>query len=110
MSEGRLSASEILKGLHLSAHGLLGTSYPCMSLSIFLVLRQPNGKMGHRFPGRGSGGGAGVIDLPSDLLSPFPSLIHPRFCVQNSNRCLSGVLNAPARIRKNESEHNRTYD
>ena len=84
---------------------------PCMSLSIFLVLRQPNGKMGRRSPGRGSGGGAGVIDLPSDLLSPRPSLIHSRFCVQNSNRCLSGHASArPARIRKNESEHNRTYD
>ena len=83
----------------------------CMSLSIFLVLRQPNGKMGRRSPGRGSGGGAGVIDLPSDLLSPRPSLIHSRFCVQNSNRCLSGHASArPARIRKNESEHNRTYD
>ena len=59
---------------------------------------------------RPGGGGAGVFDLPSDLLSSFPILIHPRFCVQNSNRCLSGVLNAPARIRKNESEHNCTYD
>ena len=55
-------------------------------------------------------GGSDVIVQPSDLSSPKPSLIHPRFCVPNSNRCQSGVLTTPARIRKNESEHNRTYD
>ena len=43
-------------------------------------------------------------------LSPKPSQIHPRFCVPNSNRCLSGVSTTPARIRKNESEHIRNYE
>ncbi len=51
-----------------------------MSLCIFLVWREPAG-------GRRSG--AGVIAQPSDLSNPQPSLIHPCFCVPNSNRCLS---------------------
>jgi hypothetical protein len=60
-------------------------------------------------PRPGERSGAGVIVQPSDLLSPKPSLIHPRFCVPNSNRCQSDVSNTPARIRKNESEHIRNY-
>jgi hypothetical protein len=55
-------------------------------------------------------GGADVIVRLSDFLSPQRSLIHPRFCVPNSNRCQSGVLSTPARIRKNESEHTRNYE
>ena len=43
-------------------------------------------------------------------LSPKPSQIQPRFCVPNSNRCQSNASNASARIRKNESEHNRNYE
>ncbi len=48
--------------------------------------------------------------FPLGPWSPSLSQIRPRFCVPNSNRCLSDALNAPARIRKNESEHNRTYE
>jgi len=65
---------------------------------------------GAALPRPGERSGAGVIVQPSDLLSPKPSLIHPRFCVPNSNRCQSGVSNTPARIRKNESEHIRNYE
>src|ERR1035437_4876266 len=61
-------------------------------------------------PRLGERSGAGVIVQPSDLLSPKPSQIHPRFCVPNSNRCQSGVLTTPARICKNESAHIRNYE
>src|ERR1035437_398677 len=61
-------------------------------------------------PRPGERSGAGVIVQPSDLLSPKPSQIHPRFCVPNSNRCQSGVLTTPARICKNESAHIRNYE
>lgn len=81
-----------------------------MLFLIFLVWRQPNGKMSRPLACRPRDGGADVIVQPSDLLSPKPRQIHPRFCVPNSNRCLSGVSTTPARIRKNESEHNRNYE
>jgi hypothetical protein len=66
---------------------------------------------GAALPRPGERCGADVIVQPSDLLSPKPSLIHPRFCVPNSNRCQSGPASArSARIRKNESEHIRNYE
>jgi hypothetical protein len=82
-----------------------------MLFFIFLVWRQPNGRMNRPLACRPRGGGADVIVRLSDFLSPQRSLIHPRFCVSNSNRCQSGPAAAgSARIRKNESEHNRNYE
>jgi hypothetical protein len=73
-----------------------------------LALAKPEDEAALPRPGERSG--AGVIVRLSDLLNPERSQIHPRFCVPNSNRCQSGVANTPARIRKNESEHNRNYE
>jgi hypothetical protein len=81
-----------------------------MLFSIFLVWRPPNRKMCRSLACRPKNGGADVIVQPSDRLSPKPSQIHLRFCVPNSNRCLSGVSTTPARIRKYESEHIRNYE
>ena len=77
---------------------------------IFFVWRKPNGKMRLRSP---RPGGAQRRGCDRFHLGPFESETQPdpsALCVPNSNRCLSGVLTTPARIRKNESEHIRNYE
>ena len=106
----RLGGRVALSGLGFIA-GRVPRALPLYVVFIFLVWRKAKRKDALPLPpAGGSGSGADVIVLPLDLLSPKPSQIHPRFCVPNSNRCQSDVSNPSARIRKNESEHNRTYD